>query len=352
MKIFNLPDLGEGLPDAEIREWYVKPGDEVKADQPLVAMETAKALVDVPSPFSGKIEKLFGNPGDTIETGQPLIGFEGEETATATEKPSEKAKAAPAVRKLAKELGVNLEIITPAGATITAEEVKQAASQTTTTVATKAPKVEGKLTPLSNVRRAMAMSMTQSHQNIVPVTLCDDADIQAWKPGTDITVRLIRAIQSACQEVPTLNAYFDGQQLAYKINESVNLGLAVDTPEGLFVPVIKNVAQRKDEELREHINRFKQQAQEKSIPAEDLHDATIMLSNYGAFAGRYANPVIVPPMVAIIGVGKSREEIVPENGKPAVHKIMPLSVTIDHRAITGGEAARFLKAMMDALSKP
>lgn len=348
MKVFNLPDLGEGLPDAEIREWYVKPGDIVKADQPLAAMETAKALVDVPSPFNGKIEKLFGNPGDTIETGQPLIGFEDGGAAEKTEK----IKATPAVRMLAKQLGVDLEKITPSGETITPEEVKRAATQTTSPAPStaKAPSVTGELTPLTNVRRAMAMSMTQSHQTIVPVTLCDDADIQAWKSGTDITVRLIRALQAACQEVPMLNSYFDGQKMAYKKNEVINVGIAVDTPHGLYVPVIKDIAKQKDIELREHINRFKQQAQNKSIPQEDLHDATIILSNYGAFAGRYANPIIVPPMVAIIGVGKSRDAAVPENGQLVIHKIMPLSVTVDHRAVTGGEAAHFLKAMMDALT--
>lgn len=361
MKIFNLPDLGEGLPDAEIREWYVKVGDEVKADQPLAAMETAKALVDVPSPYSGKIAKLFGNPGDTIETGQPLIGFEGEGKPEETETESEteptqttghaRIKATPAVKMLAKQLGVDLATITPRGTAITVEDVKAAAqSATSTTIQTlKGPSVEGQLTPLSKARRAMAMSMTQSHQSIVPVTLCDDADIHAWKTGEDITVRLIRAVQSACQEVPMLNAHFDSEKMSYKKNDAINLGIAVDTPHGLYVPVIKEIAKQKDAELRENINRFKQQAQDKSIPQEDLHGATIMLSNYGAFAGRYANPVIVPPMVAIIGVGKSRDEVVPENGKPAIHKIMPLSVTIDHRAVTGGEAARFLKALIDAL---
>ena len=347
MIIFKLPDLGEGLPDAIIREWYVKQGDTVKSDQPLASMETAKALVDVPSPFSGKIEKLFGNPGDTIETGQPLIGFAGEAQdkvhAETTPPPkAASAKATPAVRALAKKLGVNLADISPQGDYITTAEVEEAAHKGT---------ASHDLEPLSPVRRAMVISMNESHKRVVPITLSDDADIFAWDDQQDITVRLIRAIVEGCESVPMLNATFDDQKLAYRLNPEINLGIAVDTPHGLYVPVIKNIAAQENRQLREKINQFKQQAQEKSIQQADLHGATIILSNFGAFAGRYANPIIVPPMVAIIGIGKAREEVVAAAGKPAIHRIIPLSITVDHRLVTGGEAARFLKAMIDALAK-
>ena len=381
MKIFKLPDLGEGLPDAIIREWYVKVGDEVKVDQPLAAMETAKALVDVPAPFSGKVEKSFGDPGDTIETGHPLVAFAGtaeddaeetkdagtvvgaiEESETVLEEAAagitsqkksgaSRVKATPAIRMLAKQLGVDLNSIASSGRPISAEDVKQAAQMQTTTSAIPMTELDGKFTPLSNVRRAMVLSMTQSHREIVPVTLMDDADLYAWSDDQDITVRLIRAIQIGCEAVPMLNAYFDSQAMAYQLNENINVGMAVDTPEGLFVPVLKNVANCSDAELRTQINRFKEQAQTRSIPQQDLHGATTMLSNFGAFAGRYANPIIVPPMVSIIGVGRTRDAIVPDNGKPAVHRIIPLSITIDHRAVTGGEAARFLRVMIDSLQE-
>lgn len=377
MKIFKLPDLGEGLPDAEVREWYVKVGDEVKTDQPLVAMETAKALVDVPASFDGKIEKLFGEPGDTIETGQPLIGFEGEgeevkkDTGTvvgaieegeavleesaigvAQSKTSDKRiKVTPAVRMLAKQLGVNLEEITPAGDKITAEDVKRAAANVKPAASSQGPKIDGELTKLSNVRRAMMLSMTQSHQQIVPVTMVDDADINHWPQDEDISVRIIRAIQAACEAVPIVNAFFDATQMGYKQNDTINLGVAVDTPSGLYVPVLKDIANRDDASLREQINRFKQQAQDRSFPQEELQGATIMMSNYGTFAGRYASPLPVPPMVAIIGIGRTRDEVVAENGKPVVHQVMPLAVTVDHRLITGGETGRCLKALIEALEK-
>ena len=376
MKLFKLPDLGEGLPDAEIREWYVKPGDEVQLDQPMVAMETAKALVDVPAPFAGKVEKLFGDVGDTIETGNPLIGFEGEGAEEPEKQDSgtvvgaiqtsdqvientaagvavqaateQRARATPNVRAFARSVGVDINTIASKGGRISMEDVKAAIGNQSSAPAATEP-AEG-MQKLSNVRRAMVMSMAKSHSEIVPVTIVDDADIHRWKGQDNITIRLIRALQDAVVAEPMLNATFDGPTMSFKLNEQVNLGLAIDTPHGLFVPVLKDIKSRSDQELREMINTFKEQAQSKTIRQEDLRGATIMLSNFGSLAGRYANPIIVQPMVAIVGIGKMRDEVVAHEGQPAVHPIIPISVTSDHRAVTGGEAARFLAAMMQALA--
>lgn len=379
MKTFKLPDLGEGLPDAIIRQWYVKVGDEVKKDQPIVAMETAKALVDVPAPYDTKIEKLFGDVNDTIETGKPLIGFEGEPDANDVKKDtgtvvgkieqsdgnnanrfsttgttlSSSIKATPAIRALARKLNVDLSQVKFTGDRITATDVENAANQlqqksSATINATTEPGWE----TLSNVKRAMVLSMQQSHHDIVPVTLIDDVDIHAWSGKQDITVRIIRAIVAACKTEPALNAHFNGKTMQTKKSADINLGLAVDMPHGLFVPVIKDIANLSDENIRETIERFKKQAETKSIPQADLKGATIVLSNFGAIAGKYANPIILPPTVAIVGVGRIAKNVaLNENNQPELHKVIPLSLTIDHRAITGGEAARFLKAMMDALAK-
>jgi len=370
MKIFKLPDLGEGLPDAIIREWHIKAGEEIKLDESMVSMETAKALVDVPAPFTGKVEKLFGNVDDTIQTGQPLIGFEGESDEEESEdagtvvgaieqssavleesaigviptKSSGRVKATPAVRALAKRLGVDLTKITPQGSRITVDEVKQAAG--TRTPSTSIP--EG-MEKQSLTRQAMTLSMTKSHQVVVPVTLSDEVDISAWKGKDNITIRIIRAIEQACSKEPMLNATFDGEHMAFRLNSSVNLGLAVDTPHGLYVPIVKDIAKQSDEQLRDTINKFKQQAMNKTIPQDDLHGGTIILSNFGTFAGRYANPVILPPMTAIVGIGKLYDAVIAVDGQPTVRPVLPLSVTIDHRAVTGGELARFLRAMMDSL---
>jgi len=375
MKIFKLPDLGEGLPDAQIRKWYVKEGDVVKVDQPLVAMETAKALVDVPAPFDGKVKKLFGVPGDVIETGSPLIGFEGEgeseeeekdagtvvgaieasenvlqESATgvSTQRASGSIKATPAVRMLAKQLGVDLNSVTPSGDHITTGDVKAAANISGEKSQKIAPAPEG-FTQLSNIKRAMVLSMTQSHKEVVPVTLTEDADIHTWYKKEDLMVRLARAIEKAAKAEATLNAHFDGASMSTKPFSEINIAMAVDMPHGLFVPVLKNAAKMSANQMRDQIEKFKKQAKAKTLSPEDSKGGTIMLSNFGAFAGKYANPVLLPPMVCIIGIGRTRDEVVAHHGKMEIHPVMPLSITCDHRAVTGGEMARFLKVFKEAL---
>lgn len=372
MKIFKLPDLGEGLPDAIIRQWHVNVGDTVKKDQPIVAMETAKALVDVVAPYDTKIEKLFGQVDETIETGKPLIGFEGESTVEekkdsgtvvgkieqasnknlsqthfSTTVAQHEIKATPAVRALARKLNIDLSTVSFNGDRITKEDVENAAAKQSS------QKIENTAgwETLSGIKRAMALSMQQSHRDIVPVTLIDEVDIHAWKTKQDITVRTIRAMIHACQIENTLNAHFDGKTMRVKTFEAIHLGLAIDMPHGLFVPVLKNIAALTDEQIRETIERFKKQAQTKSIPQSDLHGPTIVLSNFGAIAGRYANPIILPPTVAIVGVGRLTQKVeLNENNQPEYHRVIPLSLTVDHRAITGGEAARFMRAMMDKLT--
>lgn len=404
--IFNLPDLGEGLPDAEICQWHVKEGDLVQADQLLVSMETAKAVVDVPSPYSGTVTKLFGKAGDIIKTGSALIEFCAEETAkkaktkketsqtscTNTEKPNHDAgtvvgameisdevilesamgieirhheksstKALPAVRVLAKQLNVELSSVSATGpkGEITAEDVKRAAlvgqvisnSSHISNMNNITSSLVETIEPLRGVRRAMASAMALSHTEVVPVTIVDDADISAWPKGTDITVRVVRALCNACKAEPGLNAHFLKESQEIKRFGQVNLGIAMDSKDGLFVPVIQGADLLPASSIRQLINRFKHQVTERTIPAEDLKGSTIQLSNFGTFAGRYANPIIVPPIVAILGTGKIRDEVVAVNGAIAIHKVLPLSLSIDHRAVTGGEAARFLAAVIRDLQE-
>lgn len=380
MTLFNLPDLGEGLPDAEIREWFVQIDEYIKVDQPMVSMETAKAVVDIPAPFSGKVTQLYGKAGDIIKTSAPLIDIEEgnqpdtkdkatvvgnlklgsvilEESATGIKPkprmthPNKGVKATPAIRALAKKLRVNLadchgtgpdgqimvadlEKMPPQGGT--PEKIVSSSNNTLT----------AGYEPLRGVRRAMAIAMEKAHQSVVPVTLVDDADIHAWQEKTDITLRLIRAIMAACQREPRLNAWFDESNLALCQRSQIDLGIAMDAPEGLFVPVLKNIARSSAINLRKSIDKFKTEVKSRSISAEDLLGATFVLSNVGIFAGRYASPIIIPPMVAILAVGRMTERVVSEQGKLVAHKLLPLSLTVDHRVITGGEAARFLSALI------
>lgn len=398
MNIFKLPDLGEGLPDAVIREWLVAEGDSVAADQTIVTVETAKAVVEVPSPFAGTVEKLFAAEGETLETGQPLIGFAaagstaGEQKQTAEPAGDFKAaadsaaadsgtvvgkidsgsetlaqesrtlqtrprNATPAVRALARRLDVDLDQLHPAGARFTEAEVRAAARGEPLPKWNAEPPTEERPattpppTPIagaqSPARRAMALAMSRARDQVCPMTLCDEVDISGWEKGTSATLRLLQAIAHAAGEEPNLNAHFEDELLAPQT--PVNVGLAIDAPKGLFVPVLKDVAAQDEQTLLDQIIRFKQQAADGAIPQPDLQGATIHLSNFGSMAGRFATPVVVPPLVCIVGAGRAHKAVLPHKGKARVRKLLPLSITADHRAVTGGELARFLKALKEHL---
>lgn len=372
MKTFKLPDLGEGLPDAEIVTWHVQEGDTVEVDQLLVSMETAKAVVEVPSPYQGQILKLCGQPGDIIETGAPLVEFKdasgrqdtgtvagnleaGEqvihaspEIANATHR-SEAVKVTPAVRALAKRLNVDLSQVAPTGpkGSITAEDIQAfAGGKSSTAASAKAVYSDS----LRGVKRQMALAMSKSHQMVVPVTVFDEVDVTNWVQTEDITARLIQAIVFAAQQEPSLNAWFEGESLSRQLHKQVHLGLAMDTPDGLFVPVIKDAQEKNATQLRQAINQFKHSVSTRQVAPDQLQGATITLSNFGKFSGLYANPIVVPPQVAIIAVGRIHSAVRVIADKPAVRSIAPLSLTFDHRAVTGGEATRFLGAMMQSLN--
>ena len=374
MKIFHLPDLGEGLAEAEIREWYVKTGDTVKIDQPLVSMETAKAVVDVPSPYAGKIVQLHGQANEIIKTGAPLITFdtgennqdkpkgtvvgsleesskkwdEGDVIIGAAKTTTQNVKAMPAARVLAKQMNVDLTLVKPTGpqGLITPEDVKRFMEHKPSSSSVQ---LTGQTEALHGVRRVMAQAMSQSHREVVPVTIIEDADITDLPQGTDLTVELLKAIVAAAKVEPALNAWFDGKTLERKLFDEVNIGLAVDTTEGLFVPVIKNAESLSADVMRKTIDTYKKTVRDRSVAQSDMQGATITLSNFGMIAGRYATPIIVPPMVAILGCGRSREVAMPRNNQIVIGRIVPLSLTFDHRAVTGGEATRFLGTIIKHL---
>jgi len=361
MNIFRLPDLGEGLQEAEVVEWRVNAGDAVVVDQALVAVETAKAVVEIPSPHAGRIERLFGAVGDVIRIGSPLVGFEGagEDAGSVVGAVATSAnvvrdepitvghggggvRAAPAVRALARKLDVDLSIVTPSGADglITTQDIERVARILSETEAAE---------PLRGVRRAMARNMAQAQAEVAAATIMDDADIEAWPEDADTTMRLIRALVQGCRAEPALNAWFEQQSLARRVMHKIDLGVAVDLHEGLFVPVLRDVANRDAADLRKGLDCLRKDAAARRIPPEELRGATITLSNFGMIGGRYAAPIVLPPTVAILGAGRIRRDVVPSNGAPAIHRVLPLSLTFDHRVVTGGEAGRFLAAAITDL---
>ena len=369
-KTIKLPDLGEGLHEAEIVEWHVAEGDNVEADQPLVSVETDKAVVEVPAPYAGRVARRFGEIGDIVDVGAPLVMLEDREvdeghtpdagTVVGELPVSERrleegtvsdagerapiVRAAPAVRVLADQLGVDLQAVEPSGpgGVVTRADVEKTASDHADAA---------NMQPLRGVRRSMAARMAAAQREIVPATVSDDVDVEPWIDKGDATVRIIRAIAAACSEEPALNVWYDAERGARQLHEAVHLGIAVDTKDGLFVPVLCDVGRRSDRDLREGLERMKADIRARTIPPDELRGATITLSNFGMLAGRYAAPVIVPPQVAILSTGRITPMVVAFEGKPAIRQIMPLSLTFDHRVVTGGEAARFLAGAMADLSK-
>jgi pyruvate dehydrogenase E2 component (dihydrolipoamide acetyltransferase) len=340
-------------------------GQSVAKDAPLVSVETAKAIVDIPCPYSGTIRRLFGEVGDAVRTGDPLVEFltdtadAAEDRGTVVgevksgheplrEHPSSvghgtlAVKATPAVRALAQRLGVDPAIVTPSGADgmITASDVQRVARILSEV---------GPMEPLRGVRRAMARSMAQAHAEVVPVTVCDDADIHAWEDAEDVTLRLIRAIVAGCRAEPALNAWYDSHAVGRRVLETIHLGIAVDSPDGLFVPVLRDVGARSPEDLRRGLDAIKEAVRRRAIPPEALRGYTFTLSNFGTHGGRYADPVVIPPTVAILGAERIRDDVVAVRDLPAVHRILPLSLSFDHRVVNGGEATRFLAAVMAEL---
>jgi 2-oxoisovalerate dehydrogenase E2 component (dihydrolipoyl transacylase) len=359
---FTLPDLGEGLEGAEIVAWLVNEGDHVVANQPLVSVETDKAVVEIPSPWSGTIARRFGAKGDLIKVGAALVEFgEGAEADTGTivgevqhSEPAREVEAPgrakglqvlPAIRALARKLDVDLNLVqgSGAGGMITRADVERAARSLTEA---------GPAEPLKGMRRAMAQRMALAHAQVVPTTVIDEADINAWSKETDITIRLVQAMAAACKAEPSLNAWYNAEAGERRLLSRVDVGIAVDLEGGLLVPVLRNVGERDSADLRTGLNRMRADAAARSIPPEELRGATITLSNFGMIGGRFASLVVVPPQVAIIGAGRAERRVVVNNDQQVVHRMLPLSLTFDHRAVTGGEAARFLAALKSSLEKP
>jgi len=354
MSMFVLPDLGEGLQEAEIVSWHVAEGDHVVVNQPLVAVETEKAVVEVPSPQAGHIAKLLASVGERVKVGAPLVEFEegrhaeraaivGDLLGTIEPAKGAPPRASPAVRARARELGIDLASVTPTGpqGAILLADLQAVASR---------PIIRATPQTLRGARYTMAINMALAWREVAHATLHDEADIETWPAEEDVTCRLVRAVVAGCKSEPALNASFDAASLLLRENPTVDVGLAIDSPEGLFVPVLRDAASAAPRDWRRKINTFKHAVAERSLSPADLRGATITLSNFGTIAGRHAALIIMPPQVAILGAGRiTARPIRSADGPIALHRTLPLSLTFDHRAITGGIAARFLRAVITDL---
>ena len=407
---FKFPDIGEGLTEGEIVRWLVKEGDEIKEGQPLVEVETDKALAEIPSPKTGVILKILAKEKEIVKVGQVIvvIGEKGEALAAPPPKPksvgvvgeleeapeevpavaakaepvktvlvSEHALATPAVRVLAKELGVDINKVQGTGpeGRVLEKDVRQLAESKEKPVEEVKKPVKVKKydlygyverIPLRGVRRSIAKAMVKSKYTAPHVTAMDEADVtELWKirekekkaaekKGIKLTILpfIIKSVLAGLSEHPYLNASLDDENEEIILKKYFNIGVATDTPEGLMVPVVKNAKEKSIFQIAEELTKLAQKARDRTIDLADLKGGTFTISNYGALGGIYATPIINYPEVAILGVGKIKDTPVVRNGKVVVRKILSLALSFDHRVVDGGEGARFLNTVIAHLEDP
>lgn len=420
---FRFPDVGEGIHEGEIVRWLVTEGEHVRADQPLVEVETDKAVVEIPAPQAGTILRLASAAGQKIQVGDVLVVI-GDATTEAAETPpaapappaaasvsvvgsldmaladlppspdmprptasspatpAKRVLAIPSVRKLARDLGVDLTQVTPTGphGRIRREDVLQAAPHVSVPAMPPGPEAAPTLAvagerdehgavsyqPLSALRRTIARAMVTAATTAVPVTTTDEADVTdllalqehsreaAMAHGVRLTLLpfVMKAVVAALRQHPTLNAALEEASNRLLVKHYYHLGIATDTPEGLLVPVVKDVDSKNLLSLATELARLTELARSRRIPLSDLRGNTFTISNYGAIGGIFATPMLHLPDVAILGLGKLLKKPVVHEDAVAIRTILPLSLTFDHRALDGAEAQRFVNALIAYLTAP
>jgi pyruvate dehydrogenase E2 component (dihydrolipoamide acetyltransferase) len=381
---FKLPDLGEGITEAEVRKWLVKEGDEIAEHQNVLEVETDKAVVQVPSPRGGKVLKLNKEEGDTAKVGEPLmtIAEKGEEIEEKEEKPEpsvtvvgelpeapeEAVLAAPAVRQLAKERGIDLKKIkgTGPGGTITRDDVLKKAEERPPEEREKDEYGPVERVPVRGLRKTIARNLMKSQKSTVSVTVMEEADFtELWDlrerekvPLAEKNIHLtflpfiMKAVQHSLLSGFHLNSMLDEEHEEIVIKKYINLGIAVDTPEGLMVPVIKNVESKSIVALAQELQELSLRARDRKITLDEMKGSSFTISNYGSFGGTFATPLINYPDTAILGLGRITEKPWVRGGKIEIRKILPLSLTFDHRVTDGVEASKFLSRVMDYIQDP
>lgn len=376
---FVLPDLGEGMTEAEIRKWLVKEGDTVEEHQVVLEIETDKAVVEVPSPVKGEVLRITKNIGEVAKVGEVLmvISEEGDvskgEPVIKKEAVSvvgvlpeeEEVIATPLIRSLARELGVRIEEIKGSGpgGIITREDVIKASKKPAVAEDQFGPI---KRLPLKGIRRTISKNLLLSQRTTAFVTGMDEADItELWylrerekkaiaEKGIHLTFMpfFIKAVQHALLEHPLLNASVDEEREEIIVKQYFNMGIAVDTPDGLVVPVIRDVDKKSVLELAAEIQEVSQRARDRKIKIEEMRGGTFTITNYGHFGGTFATPIINYPDVAILGTGRISDKPWVKDGQIMIRKILPLSLTFDHRVTDGVDSARFLTKVIRYLEDP
>ncbi|MCX6230146.1 MAG: dihydrolipoamide acetyltransferase family protein [Bacteroidetes bacterium] len=416
--IFNFPDIGEGLDEGTIVEWYVSKGQQINSGDSLVKMETDKVVADIPSPKSGVIAAIYGKVGETIHVGNALVEIEIEgvsgaaaieeaapkeavkeegagvvgtleiagnnaflpaseegtkENQSTTEKTTKKVLATPVARAVAKDLGVNINMVTgsgPAGR-VMKEDVhaylqKNGTSSPGRTVQQTVAEDRVELKPLTQLRKTIAKNMLQSKHNAAHMTVFDEVEVSELvrirEKYKEIFLKkevklsylpfVLKATALALKKFKALNAQMDmeNNQMIYK--NYYNIGIAVDTEDGLIVPVIKDVDKLSILQIAQKINEISEKARKREVSMEDMKDGTFTITSFGSIGGQFAVPVINYPQAAILGIGRILKKPVVKGDAVVPGTIMPLSLSVDHRIVDGGETARFINQIMEYLSDP
>lgn len=438
--MFKFPDIGEGLEEGKIIQWYVENGQTISSGDPLVKMETDKVVTDIPSPKNGVIVQRFGNPGDTIHVGSALVEIEMEGIAGAeaiaearteiptphneiveekgfgvvgtievagdgaylpssgeglsavpespkaaapvTRKPSDglpssvKVLATPVARAIAKELGIEIHTVKgsgPAGRVTRKDIEAHHASraylnepQALAPAETAGQTERLSFKPLSQIRKTIARNMTRSKQNAAHMSVMDEVEVSALVEGRarlnqslqEKGIKLsylpfvIKAVALALKNHPDLNAELDleGDRVIYK--NYYNIGIAVDTEDGLVVPVIRDADKKSLLRIATELAEISVKARERKLTTADMKDGSFTITSFGSIGGYFAVPVINYPQVGILGVGKLTQKPVVAGNEIKIGNLLPISMSVDHRMVDGGEVGRFLNEVLSYLKDP
>ncbi len=416
--VFNFPDLGEGLEEGTILEWYVNEGDQVKVGDPVVQMETDKVVADIPSPKKGVITALHGNPGDVIQVGAPLMEIEvdgvgiassevrhsstepvveGEDAAAVVgtmevagneaplassseglrsergqSEPERKALATPVARALAKEMGIDInrvpgsgpsgrvkrEDILQYGGDMAAQPVKDAAMESSDNDAT--------YQPLTQIRKAIARNMLHAKHNAAHMSVFEEVEISAlmgvrakYKPkfaekGVKLTYLpfIVKAVAMALKKHPQLNSQIDMENNRMIIRNRCHIGIAVDAPDGLVVPVIRDADRQSIFRIAQQIGELADKARQRKLTLDEMKEGSFSITSFGSIGGIFATPVLNYPQAGILGIGRIMKTPIVRDNEIVIGHIMPLSLSVDHRIVDGGETTRFIYDVMEYLTDP
>jgi pyruvate dehydrogenase E2 component (dihydrolipoamide acetyltransferase) len=344
---FKLPDLGEGLTEGEISRWLVSEGQEIAEDDPLVEIQTDKTTVEIPSPAAGTVTSILVEEGKVVPVGTVLVVIGGEPdgegprvaTETAAPERAAKGRATPLVRKIAQKLGVDVAALSGTGpqGRITEEDVRRSAGPS-----------EGRREPLRGVRRVIAEHMARAHREVPAVTWVEECDFSNLDLKELVPVTL-KACAETLQEFPELNARLEGDEIVFL--DRYDLGVAVQTDDGLVVPVVRDCATRSLEDLAADVARLAESARAGKLQPEEVRGSTFTVTSAGKLGGLMQTPIVNHPEVAILSIGRIGPRPVVRDGAVVVGQTGYVSLTFDHRVVDGARAAEFGLAVIRRLEQ-